>query len=95
MPLSPGLPLFPLSETSWDVGAVNNQSLLSKGLILGKAVFPVIVLNSLLSITMIIAHIILLSETCCTIRKPYIKTHYKFIIKYFNSDHWSQSQFGA
>lgn len=83
MPLSSGLALFPHSEAAWNVGAANNQSLLPEGLILGKVVFSVIILNGLLPITIIIAQIILLSETCCMIRKPYIEPDYEFVIKYY------------
>lgn len=82
MPLCPDLTPFPLCEISWDVGALNNQSLLSKGLILGRVVFSVIILNILLPVT-IIAQIILLSETCCMIGKPYTEPGYEFVIKYY------------
>lgn len=53
MPLCPDLAPFPLCEISWDVGALNNQSLLSKGLILGRVVFSLIILNILLPVTVI------------------------------------------
>lgn len=76
------LSFFPFCETSWDVGALNNQSLLSKGLILGKVVFSVIILNILFPVT-IIAQIILLSETCCMIGKPYTEPGNEFLIKYY------------
>lgn len=53
MPLCPDLAPFPLCEISWDFGALNNQSLLSKGLILGRVVFSVIILNISLPVTVI------------------------------------------